>query len=31
MALPVSAQRAIDPDGSFAFIRTRVLAMSSAS
>jgi hypothetical protein len=24
-ALPVSAQRAIDPDGSFAFIRTRVL------
>jgi hypothetical protein len=26
MALPVSAQRAIDPDGSFAFIRTRVLA-----
>jgi hypothetical protein len=26
MTLPVSAQRAIDPDGSFAFIRTRVLA-----
>lgn len=26
MALPASAQRAIDPDGSFAFIRTRVLA-----
>ncbi|MBI5320670.1 hypothetical protein [Bradyrhizobium sp.] len=26
MALPVSAQRAIDPDGSFALIRTRVLA-----
>jgi hypothetical protein len=26
MALPVSAQRAIDPDGSFAIIRTRVLA-----
>src|SRR5438445_2938778 len=26
MALPVSAQRAIDPDGSFAFIRARVLA-----
>jgi hypothetical protein len=26
MALPVSAQRAVDPDGSFAFIRTRVLA-----
>jgi hypothetical protein len=25
-ALPVSAQRAIDPDGSFAFIRARVLA-----
>ncbi|HEY0849521.1 MAG TPA: hypothetical protein VGD96_06380 [Bradyrhizobium sp.] len=25
-ALPVSAQRAVDPDGSFAFIRTRVLA-----
>jgi hypothetical protein len=25
-ALPVSAQRAIDPNGSFAFIRTRVLA-----
>jgi hypothetical protein len=25
-ALPVSAQRAIDPDGSFAFIRIRVLA-----
>src|SRR5689334_14167900 len=25
-ALPVSAQRALDPDGSFAFIRTRVLA-----
>src|SRR4030095_1151254 len=24
--LPVSAQRAIDPDGSFAYIRTRVLA-----
>lgn len=26
VALPVSAQRAIDPDGSFAFIRARVLA-----
>jgi hypothetical protein len=26
MTLPVSAQRAIDPDGSFAYIRTRVLA-----
>ncbi len=25
-ALPVSAQRALDPDGSFAFIRARVLA-----
>jgi hypothetical protein len=25
-ALPVSAQRALDPDGSFAIIRTRVLA-----
>src|SRR5262245_373892 len=25
-ALPVSAQRAVDPDGSLAFIRTRVLA-----
>ena len=26
IALPVSAQRALDPDGSFAFIRARVLA-----
>ena len=26
MTLPVSAQRAIDPDGSLTFIRTRVLA-----